>query len=138
MHTPGVTQFERARRLLAHEAATAGNAAGPTTAASRVYDRLLEQLTPLVGATGVQALFVRSAKLVQGEFGGVAQLSIFEGAANLRALLHSKQLAGESVVALFATFLTLITTFIGERLTSQVLRRAWPALGERVTPEEDP
>ena len=131
-------QFERARRLLGHEAAAAGAGTAPTSVGSRVYERLLEQLTPLVGESGVQAMFVRSAKLVQGEFTPVARASIFEGATHLRALLLSNELSEESVARLFAAFLTLITTFIGERLTAQILRRAWPSLDEHVPPEKKP
>ena len=56
--------MEQARRLLAHEGAL-GSAGERATAASRVYDRLHAHLSPLVGETGVELLFVRSAKLSQ-------------------------------------------------------------------------
>src|SRR5207253_1438813 len=121
------SQLERARRLVAHEAG-----------AGRVYDRLHEHLAHLVGEAGVDALFARSASLVQGEFAGLARSSIFERAAALRSLVHSEALAPEPAIALFATFLSLLTTFIGERLTIQVLRSAWPTLEMQRSGENPP
>jgi hypothetical protein len=43
--------------------------------------------------------------------------------------------ATESAAALFGTFFALITAFIGERLTTQILRRAWPTI-EETAPRE--
>ena len=80
---------------------------------------------------------MRSAKLVQGDFAGVAEVSSLEGPTKLRERLQTRKpaLPSESAEALFGTFLTLITTFIGERLTSHVLRGAWPTF-EETTPEK--
>jgi len=136
MNRPNPAQIERARRLLAHEGA-AGSAERATTAAGRVYDRLHAHLAPLVGGAGVQLLFMRSAKLVQGEFASLAEVSGLEGSTKLRERLQTRTpaLATESVVALFGAFFTLITTFIGERLTTQVLLGAWPTF-EETAPEK--
>ena len=114
--------------MLAVESAT-GSA---TTVAGRVYDKLQAHLAPLVGVTGVQSLFVRSAKLAQGEFTALAGVSIFEGSTKLRQRLQAQDSAvtTESAATLFATFFALLTTFIGERLTAQVLRNAWPTIDE--------
>jgi hypothetical protein len=132
VNEPGATQIERVQRLLAHEATQEG--AG---APARVYDKLVAQLAPLVGAAGVQALFMRSAKLAQGEFADLAQASILEGAAALRERLASPGgVAEQSALTLFATFLALVTEFIGERLTHQILRRAWPMLDDQVPETE--
>jgi hypothetical protein len=131
--------MERARRLLAHEAA-AGSAGGDaTTAAGRVYDKLQDHLAPLLGAAGVQSLFVRSAKLAQGELTALAEVSIFEGSTKLRERLQAQDPAvtTESAASLFATFFALLTTFIGERLTTHVLRSAWPMI-EDTPPTETP
>ena len=77
-------------------------------------------------------MFVRSAKLAQGEFAGLAEVPIFERPTKLRECLQAKDpaVAVESAAALFGTFFALITAFIGERLTTQVLRRAWPTIEE--------
>ena len=128
---PSPAQLEWARRLLAHEGA-AGSADECATAAGRVYDKLHAHLDPLVGADGVHSLFVRSAKLRQGELAFFAEVSIVEGSTKLRECLQAQDpaVAMELAVALFGTFFALITTFIGERLTTEGLRSAWPTIEE--------
>ena len=117
--------------MLAHESAASGDDRG-TTAAGRVYDKLHAQLAPLVGDAGIQSLFVRSAKLAQGEFARFAEVSILDGSTELRECLQARDpgVPIESAVELFGTFFALITTFIGERLTTQALRNAWPTIEE--------
>jgi hypothetical protein len=132
LNRPNPAQLEQARRLLAHEAAAGSTDGLATTAACRVYDKLHAHLAPLVGVAGVQLLFARSAKLAQGEFAFFAEISIFEDSTKLRERLQAQDpaVATESAAALFGTFFALLTTFIGERLTGQVLRSAWPTLDE--------
>ena len=122
--------MERARRLLAHEGA-AGSADECATAAGRVYNKLQVQLGPLVGSAGVEALLVRSVKLTRDEF-SFLEVDVVEGSTKLRECLQAQDPAVvmESAAALFGTFFTLITTFIGERLTTQALRGAWPTIEE--------
>ena len=129
--------MERARQLLAHEAAAGSADARAATAAGRVYDKLHAHLAPLVGDAGVQLLFVRSAKLAQGDFAWLTEVSILEGSTKLRECLQAQDppIATESAAALFGTFFALLTTFIGERLTTQVLRRAWPTIDVTATEE---
>ena len=133
MNRPNRAQLETARRLLAHEGAAAGSthtSVEAATTAARVYDKLHRHMAPLVGVAGVQLLFVRSAKLAQGEFPGLAEVSVSDGSSQLRACLQAQDpaIAMESAAALFATFFALIITFIGERLTTQILRSAWPTI----------
>jgi len=131
------TQLERARRLLAYEPVPGSADERAATAASRVYDKLHAHMAPLVGDAGVQLLMMRSAKLVQGEFAGLAEVSVLEGSAKLRERLLAEDpaVAPESAAALFGTFFALMSTFIGERLTTQVLRSAWPTIEETVPRE---
>ena len=128
--------MERIRRLLAHEGA-AGAADEAATAAGRVYDKLHAHLAPLVGTAGVRALFVRSAKLAQGEFACLAEPAILESSTKLRQWLQAQDpaVATASAAALFGTFFGLLTTFIGERLTTQALRSAWPTIEETASEE---
>ncbi len=125
---PSPEQIHRATRLLLHEGAV-GSADACAIAAGRVYDKLDAHLSPLLGAAGFQALLVRSAKLRQGEF-PFLDVSVLEGSANLSACLQAQDgvAALESAAALYGTFFSLLTTFIGERLTTQALRAAWPTL----------
>ena len=127
MNRPDPAQIERARRLLAHEGAV-GSADKSTTTAGRVYDKLHTHLGLLVGNVGVQMLFARSARLAQGEFATCAEVTGVEGSPRLGEHLKTRNpaVAAESAAALFGTFLELLNRFIGERLTSEVLRSAWP------------
>jgi hypothetical protein len=125
-----------ATALLAHEAS--GGADARADAAGRVYDKLHAHLTPLIGKTGVELLLVRSAKLVPGELQFLTEASILDGADRLRDLLRppAPALALESATCLFANFFGLLMTFIGERLTNQILRSAWPTLVGVASAEE--
>lgn len=126
--------------MLAHESAAVVGAGESATAAGRVYDKLLARLSPLVGDAGVQLLFMRSAKLMQGEFASLSDVSVFERSTKLRERLHADDpsIGTEAAAVFFGTFLALITTFIGERLTTQVLRSAWPTFTEaEETPSTD-
>lgn len=118
-------QVEKARRLLAYEGA-AGSADECAAAAARVCDKLHAHLDPLLGAAGVQALLARSAKLTRAEH-PCLDVSFVDGSTALRERLRAEDPAAatEAAAALFGTFFTLINTFIGERLTTQVLRTAW-------------
>ena len=126
-------------RLLAHESAAVVGAGQSATAAGRVYDKLHAHLSPLVGDVGVQLLFVRSAKLTQGEFAWLAEVSVFEGSTKLRERLQADDppVGTEAAAVFFGTFLTLITTFIGERLTTQLLRSAWPTITEETASTDE-
>ena len=129
MHGGSPGQIELARRLLAHEALAAGKDAGAASA-GRVYDKLVAHLSPLIGVAGAELLFVRSAKLTSGELDDLARLPVFERSIKLRERLHAQDpaVADDLAAALFAGLFALLTNFIGERLTSQVLRSAWPAI----------
>jgi hypothetical protein len=141
MKRPSDPQVERAKRLLALEGEWEADAEECAEAAGRVYDKLADQLAPLLGGAGVQAMFVRSAKLARGELPFLAELvpaieGSGEGATGLRAYLLTLEpdAATQAATVLFGTFLDLIISFIGDRLTVQVLRGAWPKIDE--TPDE--
>jgi hypothetical protein len=131
-------QLAKAKRLLVHEGA-AGSADECAKAAGLVYDKLHAHLAPLVGSAGVQALLARSVQLTRGEF-PFLEVAVLEGSPKLRERLKAQDpvVAIESSAALFGTFFTLITTFIGERLTTEVLRRAWPMIEETSPRETEP
>jgi len=138
MKRASVAQAERAKRLLASEGGPGGSAEACAAAAGQVYDKLDAHLSSLLGRTGVQALFARSARLVETEFPCLAEVAAgIEVSAKLRACLQSLEpaVAIEAAAVLFGTFLELLTTFIGDRLTVQVLRSAWPAI-EEMSPRE--
>ncbi len=135
MNRPSPATLAWSRRLLVHEEA-AGSAHAWATAAGRVHDKLHAHLDPILGMAGVQALLVRSARVAHGEF-VCLEVAALGDSTKLRECLQAQApgVAEGAAVALFAGFFALITAFIGERLTSQVLRRAWPAFSE-TEPEE--
>ena len=107
-------------------------------AAGRVYDKLAGQLAPLLGLAGVQSLFARSAKLARAATSSLAEVAAAnDTATKLRACLQTLEPATASAAAavVFGIFLDLIVTFIGDRLTVQVLRGAWPAIN-KMAPRE--
>ena len=126
----GAEQMERANWLLTSEGSSASDSAACAAAAGRVYEKLDAQLTPLLGRAGFQALLARTAKLANAKLAPLA--GALEDAAQLSARLQSLEptFAAETAAVLFGTFLDLIATFIGDRLTVQVLRRSWPAIDE--------
>ena len=103
-------------------------------AAACVYERLSLCLTPLVGARGVRALFTRSVALTTGEFPFLAGVDAEQSVAvdTLRAALQGQEAEAilHGATALFGAFLWLLATYVGEQLTAQVLRSAWPEIGE--------
>ena len=130
MGGPDAAQLARAKRFLAHEGASAGCSKDCALAAGRVYEKLNARLGPLLGAAGVRALFARSAKMASRDLAAVAGIGPLESSTTLSAFLQQLEpaVAHEVAAALFGTFLSLTTTFIGERLTHQVLRSAWPTI----------
>ena len=137
MSRPSPAQVERAKRLLAAEGDSGVNAQECAAAAWRVYEKLNARLAPLLGSAGVHVLFARSAKLAPAEFASLAELAGPEGWTKLGACLQRLEpaVATEVAATLFGTFIDLIITFIGERLTVVVLRSAWPTI-EDMAPRE--
>lgn len=93
-----------------------------------------------MGAVGVGVLFARSVKLAGDEFPILQEVLIATDGADAKAQV-SQQLerclgklkpaaASEVVTSLYAILFGLMTTFIGERLVWQVLKRAFPAIQE--------
>ena len=133
---------ESAKRLLGHEGSPADDTPGEIAAAERVYTRLFDCLAPIIGSDGVSALFLRSAKLAQAEH---PDLGAFREAMSKPALAGGIELfrslssLDRSVVAaasasVYAKFLGLLTTLIGERLVAQIVNKAFPQLA--ATPQE--
>ena len=122
--------------MLVQEGA-AGGAEECAKAAGQVYEKLHAHLAPLVGSAGVQALLARSVKLTHDEF-SFLEVAVLEGSPKLRERLKAQDpvVAMESSATLFGTFFTLITTFIGERLTAQLIRSAWPNFDETAPTEK--
>ena len=137
MKMPSPAELDAANRLLTYEGGLGGSADECAVAAQRVYDKLRAQFVALVGPAGFQVLFARSASLTRSQYPAFGDNAAVESSAKLRERLRAQEPGAVAAMAanLFAAFLSLITTFIGEQLTTEMLRRAWPELGQSAPTE---
>jgi hypothetical protein len=129
----------QARRLLELEGAVVDDPATCVPAAGRVHEKLTAQLSPLLGAGGVRALFERSAKLARRDVAGLAGVDVFDRLMQPRARAEidaaDPAVLARTAEVVIATFLGLIASFIGARLTTQALRSAWPSIDDPASTE---
>ena len=118
--------------LTQHSGSTEG-AEALATAARRAYDELSHVSTPLIGQVGVDALTARALHLAKREYPWLVDTSESEHTNEPLAQVlvnlgrQNPTIALEGIAAVFATFAGLLVTFIGEPLTTSLLRKAWPA-----------
>jgi hypothetical protein len=119
------------QQMLVDHAGPSPDAAAFATATAHVYDQAAQELIPLIGELGVNALVARSVRLIQREF---PWLTVAQGIApevsplaQLRLDLERQAttVALSAAVALLATFSELLSTFIGAPLTRRLLSKAW-------------
>ena len=125
------------RQLLTLERDRGEASDGWAEAAARVHERSVPRLATLLGQAGVQALLRRSARLGAEAFPCLAEPDLTDSAATLRTGLQRQppDVALEAAAALFSTFFGMLETFIGRRLTEQLVRGYWPELGAASTEE---
>lgn len=101
-------------------------------AAARTYADLVRVSAPLIGHVGVAALTGRAVYLARREHPVLSHLSeppyaepTFD---HVIACLKGQDPAAatDAAAAVFATFFGLLVDFIGEPLTTGLLRKAWP------------
>jgi hypothetical protein len=128
MTPPSAAQRDAGRRSLKRECGEGPTSEECGAATERIYQRLYLRLAPLIGSVGVEALFARSVNLA------TAGLCLFAPAASetgpnpdrgrqLRDFLQRQkpERAAELAAEMLATFFALMTTFIGEGLTTKIL-----------------
>jgi 6-phosphogluconolactonase/glucosamine-6-phosphate isomerase/deaminase len=123
-----------ATRLLAHEVGRDPPTAEALAVASgRLFDRLSDRLAKVIGPVGVQAIFLRAAKLLKAEFVFLDERIVprergDSPAESLRQCLREQkpEVIQEVSVILFATFAGLLVTVIGDRLSWSLLQQIWP------------
>jgi hypothetical protein len=120
------------RRMLARDAGAGADAPAIAAAARRLCQRFAEQITPLIGDAGVAAICARSLHLTERNVRGLVPVrESAQGDAPFAFLQRSLEqqepaAATEAAVALLATVSELLASFIGEGLTTRLLREAWP------------
>ena len=121
------------RRMLAREAGTGAHAPAIAAAARSACERFAEHLTPLIGEAGMAAICARSLHLTERNVRGLASVGASpQEDAPFALLQRSLELqepaaATEAAVTVLATATELLASFIGEGLTTSLLREAWPA-----------
>lgn len=118
--------------MLAHQAGANASAEAYAAAAFRAYDDLARVSTQLIGQSGVDALTGRALHLAQKEYPWLVHRREPEQAEGPFAQIivclkrQDAAIALEAAAAVFGTLAGLLVTFIGEPLTMQLLRKAWP------------
>ena len=145
-----------ASKVLAQHPGSAAGAEALAAAARRAYDDLTRVSAPLIGQVGVETLLGRALHLAQREYPWLAQTRgdipasiertpatpptayAEEPFAQVLFCLERQNpaVATEAAGAVFAIFMGLLMTFIGESLTTRLLRKAWPEAFSESTTEE--
>lgn len=129
--TPNLALRQTIATLLGREAGTGDGHSTLPDAAVRVYGRLAQQLTPLIGAAGVGALAARSLHLAQREFSCLAEIRIHEQSHEPLAQLgpclarQEPRVARDAAAAVLANFTELLGALVGEGLTARLVGTAW-------------
>lgn len=131
-----------ATRLLGSDGGERTTAGQCAESSGRLLDRLWQGLAEVVGSAGVRALLLRALRVAKPECPFLDE-RIASGAPGespgrlLRACLaqHEPDVIRNASVTLFATFASLLTTLIGERLAWRLLENACVAT---VLPEAKP
>jgi hypothetical protein len=131
-----------ARRLLEHEGGGDQATAEDLAAASdRLFERLSQRLSQVIGPGGVEAIFRRAITMRRAEFPFLDQHIVPERTSeHLEAALGARlrglepDVIRDASVVLVATFAGLLATVIGDRLAWGLLRDVWP---ETLLPEPE-
>lgn len=100
-------------------------------ATGSAYDDLAQTLVPLISEAGFDALLVRALQLTQLQYPAREEARADEASApfeRVREWLEAmdERQAAAAAAALFSALAALLTTLIGESLTTRYLRKAWP------------
>jgi hypothetical protein len=127
------TMRDLAERLLAEERDAVEGTNDP--AVVRVCGKLGALLSKLAGAAGYRSLLSRAVALAQAYAPALKDVRVapdgsLEGLAEAKAAATNEEFT-RGQIALVVQLLSLLHTFIGEPLTQQLLKEAWPAIDPR-------
>ena len=132
MTSPETNVLRQGLVILIRQRAGSADSLAVAAAARKIHGDLTAVLAPLISATGVEALLARAFDLAKREF-RTAEHSDGHGPANepfsqvsLWLECQLPTTATDAAAAMFGTFAELLTALIGEPLTMQYLRKAWP------------
>jgi hypothetical protein len=132
MATDGGEQIRAAiRETLALRAGRVPNAASTAEATASTWRLVAEQLAPVIGARGLDALFSRALHQTCAVFPWL-DVAVYRGGSasplpSLRVCLAAQQpsIAAEASFTLLLTFTELLATLIGDSLTTRLLGPVW-------------
>jgi hypothetical protein len=95
----------------------------------RVYDRLRLPLSKLAGIAGFRSLMSRALVMAKAELPSLVSISVLEDGSlkKLDCPEQDRMDDGKGEIVVLAHLLGLLVTFIGEPLTLQLVRDAWPS-----------
>jgi hypothetical protein len=121
---------EAFRRLVAREAGRCVDAPGIAIAARRLCEHFAQQLTPIIGDAGVSAICLRSLHLAQRQLPSLTLVAARGDGPFVRVQESLQRLepdvALDAAIAVLTAASSLLDSFIGEGLTTRLLRGAWP------------
>jgi len=131
-----------ARRVLPQDTGERPDAAALAAAIERADARLRGRLADLIGLTGYTTLVVRAVRLAQAEHPALERVTVDVGATGAEGSLHGVRAVVEtagasgadpravedSLAAILAHIIGLLSTVIGEDLAQRLVREAWPEI----------
>lgn len=123
---------QRVVRVITRRVGSSTAASAVAEAARLTHDDLTAVFAPLISAGGVHALWGRALDLARREYpagersdDNVTKDEPF-AQASLWLVEQAPSVATDAAAEMFATFAELLTTLIGEPLTTRYLEKAWP------------
>ncbi len=128
-------------QIMSHFLRLSPNSEDIALAAASVFETLVKTLSQLVGHVGSLGLFRHSLRLTEGRVPCYREMrdtkeDLLLQAAGTCLQRQPPDIAREAASALLTSYVTLLATFIGEKLTWQVLHDQWPDI-VTVHPKEE-
>jgi hypothetical protein len=117
-------------RLLALEAPAQRSTDAVADRAVWLWERLANQLIPLIGQMGFESLYARAVHFSQSECRGISIYRLGQETGFLQKLREDLlcleyDIAARCVTVLLTRFIELVAAMIGEALTGHILQSAW-------------
>lgn len=95
-----------------------------------LWERLASELSIIIGEGGFQSLYARSLHVISVQFPWITETHLQQTDSRFTDLIinleaHEMKEASEASIALLTTFIDILTTLIGELLTTGLLQSAW-------------